>query len=229
MRCPYCGGINSDRTSYCTYCGRDLKSPPRPVSGQQPPYQPSRPGAGQQGRPSSMPQAPQPARPVSAPPSRTGTPVPPQTAQRARHIVEPPVPVTPPPPPEPPAPFPPNTVTELQALEQGALAYSVVESGIGDGRKKIVRIVYPKGVAWQQVATLLKAFHEQQEKDFDTILIQGVLEQDTSVYAFTNGQLRFDRNVRLGGMTTDRYQIETGNGFESDSVRIVLSTTLPTA
>ena len=88
-----------------------------------------------------------------------------------------------------------------------------------------MRIVYPRGGAWQQVATLLKAFREQQEKDFDTILIQGVLEQDTSVYAFTNGQLRFDRNVRLGGMTTDRFQIETGNGFESDSIRIVLSTT----
>ncbi len=168
-------------------------------------------------------------RPASAPQGRTGTPMPPQTAQRTRHIVEPAVPMAPPPPPvpkapEPPAPFPPSTTAELQALEQGALAYSVVESAIGDGRKKIVRIVYPRGVAWQQVATLLKAFHEQQEKDFDTILIQGVLEQDTSVYAFTNGQLRFDRNVRLGGMTTDRFQIETGNGFESDSVRIVLST-----
>ena len=225
MRCPYCGGINPDRTSYCNYCGRDLKPPSRPVSGQQPqqpPYQSSRPAAGPQGRPASAPQG------------RTGTPIPPQTAQRARHIVEPSVPVAPPPPPapkapEPPAQFPPSTIAELQALEQGALAYSVVESAIGDGRKKIVRIVYPRGVAWQQVATLLKAFHEQQEKDFDTILIQGVLEQDTSVYAFTNGQLRFDRNVRLGGMTTDRFQIETGNGFESDSIRIVLSTALPTA
>lgn len=236
MRCPYCGGINSDQTSFCTYCGRNLKSPPRPAPGQQSQqqsYQPSRSTPTPQGRPTSMPQAPQPARPTSAPQSRSGAPVPSQTAPRVRHTGEPSVPVAPPPPapppPEPPAPFPPGTMADLQALEQGALAYSVVESGIGDGRKKIVRIAYPRGVAWQQVATLLKALHEQREEQFETILIQGVLEQDTSVYAFTNGQLRFDRNVRLGGMTTDRYQIETGNGFESDSVRIVLNTTSPTA
>lgn len=111
----------------------------------------------------------------------------------------------------------------MQQLEQGALAYTVVDSAIGDGRKKIVRIVYPKGVAWQQVATLLKAFKEQQEDRFDTIFIQGVLEQDTQAFAFSNGQLIFNRNVRLGGITTNRYQIETGNGFESDSVRIVLT------
>ena len=128
-----------------------------------------------------------------------------------------------PPPPEPPVQFPPHTVEQLQALEQGALAYTIVDSATGDGRKKIVRIVYPKGVAWQQVATLLKAFKEQQEDRFDTIIIQGVLEQDRLSYAFTNGQLVFDRSVRLGSLITDRYQIETGNGFESDSVRIVLN------
>jgi hypothetical protein len=158
---------------------------------------------GQQGRPgaASMPQAP-------------------QAPQQSRHPAPTP---PPPPPPESPAPFPPSSIAELQALEQGALPYTVVESSLGDGHKKIVRIVYAKGVAWQQVATLLKACKEQQEEQFETILIQGVLEHDTSVYNFTNGQLRFDRNVRLGGLTTDRYQIETGNGFESDSVRIVLN------
>ena len=128
-----------------------------------------------------------------------------------------------PPPPEPPSQFPPRTVEQLQALEQGALAYTVVQRAVGDGRKKIVRIVYPKGVAWQQVATLLKAFKEQLEDRFDTIIIQGVLEKDTQVYAFTNGQLVFDRGVRLGGLIVNRYQIETGNGFEIDSVRIVLT------
>jgi hypothetical protein len=144
----------------------------------------------------------------------------PQAPQQSRR----PAPAPPqPPPPEPPAPFPPSTLTELQALEQGALPYTVVESAVGDGHKKTVRIVYAKGVAWQQVATLLKACKEQEERQFETILIQGVLERDTSVYNFTNGQLRFDRNVRLGGLTTDRYQIETGNGFETDSVRIVLN------
>jgi len=131
--------------------------------------------------------------------------------------------VAPAPPPEPPAPFPPRTVTQLQALEPGALAYTVVNSTVEDGRKKIVRIVYPRGVPWQQVATLLKAFKEQQEERFNSIIIQGVLEQDTQVYAFTNGQLVFDRKVLLGDLTTNRYQIETGNGFESDSIRIVLT------
>lgn len=138
---------------------------------------------------------------------------------------QPEVPVVPPepPPPEPPAQFPPRTVEQLQALEPGALAYTVVNSATGDGRKKIVRIVYPKGVAWQQVATLLKALKEQQEERFDTVIIQGALDQDSAIYAFTNGQLVFDRNVRLGGSITNRYQIETGNGFESDSMRMVLT------
>jgi hypothetical protein len=94
---------------------------------------------------------------------------------------------------------------------------------VSDGRKKIVRIAYAKGVPWQQVATLLKAFKEQQEEKFDTVIIQGFLDQHTSGYSFTNGQLYFDRNVRLGGLTTNRYQIETGNGYEIDSVRIVLT------
>ena len=86
-----------------------------------------------------------------------------------------------------------------------------------------MRIVYPKGAGWQQVATLHRAFKEQLEDSFDTIIIQGVFEQDREVYAFTNGQLVFDRGVRLGGLILNRYQIETGNGFETDSVRIVLT------
>ena len=64
---------------------------------------------------------------------------------------------------------------------------------------------------------------EQQGEGFDTIIIQGVLPQDPGVYSFTNGQLRLDRNVRLGSLVTNRYQIETGNGYESDSLRIVLT------
>lgn len=86
-----------------------------------------------------------------------------------------------------------------------------------------MRIAYAKGVAWQQVATLLKACKEQQESQLETVLIQGFLEGETSVYNFTNGQLCFDRNVRLGEKITNRYQIETGNGFETDSIRIVLN------
>jgi hypothetical protein len=212
MRCPYCGGFNVDRAVYCTSCGRDLKSPPRPAAGQQTPYQQPHPAPGQQGRPAPMPG--QQGRPGATP-----TPQAPQQSRRQAPAPPPPQP----PPPAPPAPFPPSTIAELQALEQGALPYTVVESSVGDGHKKTVRIVYAKGVAWQQVATLLKASKEQQEAQFETVLIQGVFEGDTSVYNFTNGQLRFDRNVRLGGMTTNRYQIETGNGFETDSVRIVLN------
>src|SRR5579863_9544634 len=122
MRCPYCGGVNADRATYCTYCGRDLKPPAQPVAGQQSSHQQPRPTTTWQGRPGAMPptqQQPRPAPPAPAPPL--------------------------PPPPEPPAPFPPSTIAELQALEQGALPYTVVESGVGDGRKKIVRIVYAKG------------------------------------------------------------------------------------
>ena len=125
--------------------------------------------------------------------------------------------------PEAPAPFPPRTMAQLQALEQGALAYTVLDTTTNGQRKKIVRVLYPRCVAWQQVATLLKAFKEQHETRFETIIIQGYFSPDADVYTFTNGQLTFDRNVRLGSQTMNRYQIETGNGFESDSVRIVLS------
>jgi hypothetical protein len=217
MRCPYCGGINSDRVAYCIHCGRDLKPQPPPT--QYPPSQ-HRQGASTplQGRPTNMPQSSQQQTQQASVTQRRRPVTPPQSAPIETPIVPPE-----PPPPEPPAQFPPRTVEQLQAFEQSALAYTVVNSAVGDGRKKIVRVVYPKGVAWQQVATLLKAFKEQQQDRFDTIIIQGVLEQDTQVYAFTNGQLVFDRNVRLGSLITNRYQIETGNGLESDSVRIVLT------
>ena len=125
--------------------------------------------------------------------------------------------------PEPPATFPPRTVAELQALEQGALPYTVVNDTVDVGRKKIVRIAFAKCVPWQQIATLLKAYKEQQGEHFATIIIQGILPQDPGVYSFTNGQLRFDRDVRLGSLTTNRYQVETGNGYENDSLRIVLT------
>ena len=222
MRCPHCGGVNPDKNAYCTYCGRDLRAPSRPAAGQYPPVQQPRPmpPPGPQSRPASTPHAP-------APPARAapqgGTPstaqARPQVPVRYASEVTPAVPLYP----DPPGPFPPRTLAELQALEQGALAYTVLGSETEVGRKKIVRITYPKGAAWQQVATLLKALKEQQDEQFECIIIQGVLDQDTSIYTFTNGQLRFDRDVRLGGSITNRYQIETGTGFESDAVRIVLN------
>jgi hypothetical protein len=210
MRCPYCGGPNADHASFCTRCGRDLAAyvPPN----QYPPnQQPQGAPPPVQGRPTTMPppwQQPTQQTPVTQ--RRRVPTTPSQSTQTTKQ-------------PEPPSKFPPSTVEQLQTLEQGALAFTVIHSEVGDGRKKIVRIVYAKGVAWQQVATLLKALKEQLEDRFDSIIIQGVLEQDTQVYTFTNGQLIFDRGVRLGSLIVNRYQIETGNGFESDSVRIVLT------
>ena len=217
MHCPYCGKFNVDHTIYCTSCGRDMRTPVKPTAGQQAPYQQPRPAPGQQGRPAPVPG--QQGRPVTMPQGRPGASPTPQTQQAPQQSRRP----APAPPPEAPAPFPPRTHAELQALEQGALPYRVVDSSIGDGHKKTVHIVYAKGVAWQQVATLLKACKEQQEAQVETVLIQGFLEGEASVYNFTNGQLYFDRNVRLGEKITNRYQIETGNGFETDSIRIVLN------
>lgn len=221
MRCPYCGR-NSERSTYCTNCGRDLRIPPsqQPVAGQQPP----------QGYPTSAPrqqppyQQPRPVPPASGYPTHAAPP-PPQ-AHRTRQPEAPPPPRPPapePPAPEAPAPFPPHTLEHLHALEAGALAYTILDTTTDNERKKTTRITYPKSVAWQQVATLLKAFKETQEEPYETIVIQGYLPSDPGLYSFTNGQLVFDRNVRLGGQTLNRYQIETGNGFEVDSVRIVLS------
>ena len=217
MRCPYCGGYNADQANFCARCGRDLKSYPPPKQQRQGYSPPS------QGRPTTSPQSPQ-QQPQQAPvtPRRRAPTMPSQPEQATRQRVAPIVPPEPPPP-EPPSQFPPHTIEQLRALEEGALAYTVVHNAVGDGRKKIVRIVYPKGAAWQQVATLYKAFKEQLEDGFDEIIIQGVLEQDTEVYEFTNGQLVFDRGVRLGDVILNRYQIETGNGLEIDSVRIVLT------
>jgi hypothetical protein len=217
MRCPYCGGWNADQANFCARCGRDLKAYPPPNQQRQgfpPPPQ---------GRPATLPQSPQQQSLQTNVTQRRRTPsMPSQPAQVTRQQETPSVPLAPPSP-EPPSQFPPHTIEQLKALEEGALAYTVVHSAVGDGRKKIVRIVYPNCAGWQQVATLHKAFKEQLEDGFDTIIIEGVFEQDTEVYDFTNGQLVFDRGVRLGDRILNRYQIETGNGFETDSVRIVLT------
>ncbi len=216
MRCPYCGGLNADQANFCARCGRDLKVFPPPNQQRQGYPPPS------QGQPTTLPQIPQqqvqqtPVTQRRRAPTMWSQPV---LARQQEAPVKPSEPV----PPEPPSQFPPHTVGQLQALEEGALAYTVVHSAVGDGHKKIVRIIYPKCVGWQQVATLHKAFKEQLEDGFDTIIIQGMFTQDTDVYDFTNGQLIFDRGVRLGDLILNRYQIETGNGLEVDSVRIVLT------
>jgi len=233
MRCPYCGGLNSDQAQFCVRCGRDMSKPPTqtaarsrtpypppPQQPQQPPYQNPRQPAPGQGYPKP---------PVQAPPTpfRQAPPVPPAGPRTpTRRVAEAPVnPLPPPVPagPEAPAPFPPHTMQQLKTLEQGALNYSLVSEEENVGRKKTIRILYQRCTPWQQVATLLKALKEHQSDKFNTITIQGFYGQENSVYGFTNGQLQFDRNVRLGSQIVSRYQLETGNGFEIDSVRIVLS------
>ncbi|MGZ3617522.1 MAG: hypothetical protein ACXWOL_12065 [Ktedonobacteraceae bacterium] len=217
MRCPYCGGLNADQANFCARCGRDLKAFP-PPNQQRQGFPPS-----SQGRPTTMPTSPQQQAQQAQATQRRRTPtMPPHPVQTVR---EQEIPVMPPEPvaQEPPSQFPPHTIEQLRALEEGAQAYTVVDSSVGDGHKKIVRIFYPKCAGWQQVATLHKALKEQSEDGFDTLIIQGVFAKDTDVYSFTNGQLIFDRGVRLGDLILNRYQIETGNGFETDSVRIVLN------
>ncbi len=225
MRCPYCSGLNGERASFCAHCGRDLvpvqqarQQPGQTQQPQQSPFLPaphSKPTIQGATRPSSLHQ--QPPQPPVVPRQPPGVQSPPRMpvsipqAPQPQQVIEPPV------------HFPPRTMAQLRELETEAVPYTLVDDTIAAGRKKIVRIVYRRCAAWQQVATLLKAFHEQKQLEaFDTILVQGVLEQDRTPYAFTNGQLQFDRNVRLGSQTLNRYQIETGNGFESDSVRILL-------
>ncbi len=233
MRCPYCGGLNSDQAQFCVRCGRDMSVKPpvqttaprsRASYPSPPPQQPSYPAPRQpsQGQGYPRPGVPQPPTPY-APPSQqprqpAPTHVPPRRTPEAQ--VSPPLPT---PAPEAPAPFPPHTIQHLKTLVQGALNYTVVHEEENVGRKKTVRILFQRCTPWQQVATLLKALQEQQSDKFNTIIIQGLHSKEDSIYGFTNGQIQFDRNVRLGSQVMNRYQIETGNGFESDSVRIVLS------
>ncbi len=151
MRCPYCGGFNADHANFCASCGRDLKPFPPPNQQRQALAPPS------QGRSTTLPQSPQQQQAQQTPVTqRRRAPTMPSQPTQATGQHEAPVVPPQPPPPEPPSQFPPRTVEQLQALEGGALAYTVVHSAIGDGRKKIVRIVYPKGIGWQQVATLLQ-------------------------------------------------------------------------
>jgi hypothetical protein len=120
MRCPYCGGLNLDKASFCTTCGRDIKpSVPTSQNQQQPnkqptssPYPPSpyppptRPPTPQPTRPAypppTRPPTPQPTRPAYPPPTRP-TPAPPPMQATLPNIQAPPTPrpttpATPPPP-----------------------------------------------------------------------------------------------------------------------------------
>lgn len=233
MRCPHCGGLSPDGARYCTLCGRDVTTRPTPAQRppntfnvsaypdpsrpQQPPVQ--RPGMPQQRSQPVQPYQPNPQQPQR--PAAASTKTPPPVHQRPNTAAAPKVPPTIEP--EPPVPFPPRSVPELKALEQGALAYTGIDEAVQHGRRKVVRITFRGCASWQQVGTLLKALKEYDTPVCDTIIIQGMQTTSTDIYNFTNGQLIFDRNVRLGSLTQNRYQIETGNGFSNDSIRIVLS------
>jgi hypothetical protein len=231
MRCPYCGGFNQDNVPFCRSCGRDLNGPPsripankQPVS--QPP-RPARPVSPPPQRPAyPAPKSPYPVTPVQAPPAPKN--VPGSYTTRRQTVSTPSAPPTPvaPTEPEPPAPFPPRTVEQLRALEQGALNYTLVSDDENVGRKRIVRVAYPPCAGWQQLATLYKVLHECKEdrtKKFDTVIVQGVTDANVDLYNFNNGQLIFDRGVRLGSEILNRYQLETGNGFAGDAMRLVLT------
>jgi hypothetical protein len=235
MRCPYCGGFNQDTTTFCRSCGRDLSGPVlrTPVNKQpvpQPPRATRSAPPPPQRPPYPAPKSPYPVAPVQAS-SQPSTPqnVPGPYATRQRPMPTPTIPSAPvtPTEPEPPAPFPPRTVEQLRALEQGALNYTLVSDDENVGRKRIIRVAYAPCASWQQLATLYKVLNECKDdhaKKFDTVIIQGVTDVNADdLYSFNHGQLIFDRGVRLGSEVLNRYQLETGNGFAGDALRVVLT------
>lgn len=206
---------------------RPVYPPAPPVQRPAPARQPQQGGAPQQPQPrqTAYPPAP-PASPKAARPATTSTP--------ARAAVAPTVQPSPAVPanPEPPVTFPPKTIEQLRALEAEGLEYTVLNDDERYGKKRIVRIRFRRCAPWQQVGTLLKALQQYKNTQLETIIIQGVEagrnnQQDSDAFApsyeYTNGQLIFDRNVRLGSQTQSRYQIETGNGYSMEAQRIVLS------
>lgn len=230
MRCLYCNGWNQERAAYCVSCGRDLRKPQPNSQTQRPPaFVPPRPG-----NPVNPPvQQPRSGSPINQPVQQTGrvsNPPVQQTAPAGRRQavaasrIAAPAPLVPVPPPESPVPFPPRTMDQFNALlAAGAQSYKIVESSMESGKKKLVRIVFSADADWQQAATLLRALRDQPDEKLNTIIIQGVRSQQEGLYAFTNGQLQLDRNVRLGSQVSSRYIVETGNGFASDSLRFVLN------
>jgi hypothetical protein len=281
MRCPYCSGLNPDRTAYCVNCGRDMttnrdqhasQQAPRPFSQAEPPHpqqqrlgypsnqpqqrptypsnqpqqRPTYPSNQPQQRPTYPPNQPQqrPAYPSNQPQQRPAYPPvqsstlrpattpapsrpnvattrtgPARVAQPTPPLVEP-VHATEP---VPSVPFPPKTIKQLQALGKDGLEYKEISQEETFGKKKLVYIQFRQCTGWQQVATLLKALAAYDNTKYNTVIIQGVYNQESSTHEYTNGQLIFDRNVRLGSQLQNRYQIETDNGYSTGAQRIVLS------
>lgn len=209
MRCPYCGGLNSEQSIFCVNCGRDLTNQAPTPQFQRQKVQPVSRGA--------VPPPP-PPRPSNQPVQPVST-----TANRRRPVPSPVEVQKPVAEPDPPGPFPPRTMKQFtNLLVEGAQPYTLIESHVENG-KKIVNISYKRCAGWQQAATLLKAFKEYDEEKFETTIIQGTLDNHLDIYAFTNGQLQLNRHVRLGGQLNDRYIVETNDGFDVGSVRFVLN------
>lgn len=206
---------------FCVNCGRDL----RRAQLQRPPM-PQQPGQPANQATSHRPNQPvQSPRPVSTPAQAApaGSRRRPTSAPVAAPLVTP-LPTSEPEPPEPPAPFPPRTMAHFEALlTTGGQAYVVIESHIENGQKKVLTIAYQRCANWQQAATLLKALRENLEDRYPTTVVRGLLPQQQNSYDFTNGQLQFDRNVRLGSQIGKRYMLETGNGYAADALRFVLN------
>lgn len=222
MRCPYCGGLNQERAVFCGICGRDLRRAQQNVPPQRPAAPPQQSGYQPNQPTHRAPAAPQPQAQTSRPPAQSANRRQSSASQEpALASLLAPAPAAPEP--EAPGPFPPRTVAQLEALlEPGRQAYTVTSSGVENG-KKIVSISYPRCAAWQQAATLLQALKEQQEARYKTTIIRGFFPQQQNLYAFTNGQLQFDSDVRLGSQLGTRYIIETGNGYAADALRFVLT------
>jgi hypothetical protein len=204
---------------------RTVYPPTSPVQRPAPAGQPRQGGSAQQPQtrptvyPSTPPVSPKPARPTA-----TSTPTRPTVAPAVQPLPAAPTNL------EPPVTFPPKTIAQLQALTAEGLEYTVLNDDETYGKKRIVRISFRRCAPWQQIATLLKALQQYKNTQLDTVIIQGVQGVDnqkhdafTHSYEYTNGQLTFDRNVRLGSQTQNRYQIETDNGYSVEAQRIVLA------
>ncbi len=117
-------------------------------------------------------------------------------------------------------------MAQLEALQKLALDYSLVSDDESTGGKRIVRVSYKQCPPWQQIATLytvLQKYKEDRAQEFNTVIVQGLTHPEANLYSFDNGQLIYDRNVRLGSQILRRFQIETDNGFTATAVRVVLT------
>jgi hypothetical protein len=220
MRCPYCGGLNQDTSAYCRSCGRDLRYAPRAL--QKAPTPPTRPVPPQQ-LPGYQPSnAPYPVKAAQAAPASAMK----QPVSMAARTVQQSDSASVAPASQPPEEFPPRTMAQLETLQKLALDYSLVSDDESTGGKRIVRVLYKQCAPWQQIATLytvLQKYQEDHAQRFNTVIVQGLTHPDANLYSFDNGQLIYDRNVRLGNQILHRLQIETDNGFTATAVRVVLT------